>query len=288
MEWKPMDPAALKVRPARTIGVVATKPSAFYAQTMIKSQLGLIGVAAMQSEGQRIIREHSVADPSLRIATRLWAAVAAKHSLVQQTPKNLAAANADARWDTDLILTVATTDWSMGPFPNDWSRYWVNYEADVVLRDARDQRVLASGSCQRSSPENSEHSPTYDQMEALDATILRRRLDAAAAFCASKFARELFDSRLPEDRTPEPIPGVTPQVAYASCNLEGTAAWEKADASEKLRLLHECQEKRRTRPVPAIVATPSAPVAPGPESPATDPRPPLPPPEVPAPQVPAN
>jgi hypothetical protein len=259
-DWKPLDPSALKIRPARTIGVVGTKPATFYARTAAKAVFGLVGLALMAGEGQKIIAENHVHDPALEIGDRLSVALSTKHSLVQQTPRPLSvthqASHEQVRWDTDLVLEVTTKTWSLFYFPTDWTHYRVWYEASMELRDARDQRLLASGDCLAPRPEDSKGAPTYDEMVDRHAAMLKQKLNEAAAFCAQKYSRELFGVRLPDDTTPPVGPPADPRVVHASCHLEETAAWKQADATEKQRMLHECWD-RRAREVKAAQPPPS-------------------------------
>src|SRR4051794_27954832 len=104
-EWKPLDSSVLKGQPGRTIGVVPSEPTTFYARTVVKAMTGLIGLAMMASDGKKIITETQIVAPSFWIGSRLSVALSTKHSLVQTQPKLISAAHqVPVRWDTDLVL----------------------------------------------------------------------------------------------------------------------------------------------------------------------------------------
>ena len=269
--WKPLDPAALKQHPAATVGVVDSKPEPFYVRTAGASMFGLVGLAVMAVEGEHVIKDNHLSDPSLAVATRLWQVLAARHALVPRTPKARAWKGQTPIWDTDLILKVTTTNWSVFAFPGDWTHYRLFYQATLELTDSRDGKVLASGECEAPYPKDSTGAPSFDQLVARQASLLRQKMNEAAAFCANKYARELFGVRLPEDLTPEPVPEAKPSDVYAGCNLEGTPAWKAADPAEKHRLLEQCQEERRTRPVTPPAPVPAAATPPAAAAPSADP-----------------
>ena len=279
--WKPLDPAALKARPATTIGVVSAKVPSFSVKTMGRASMvvlglagAIIGTVAGETEGEQIIKGHHIADPARWIGSRLQVALATQLRLTPTTPTNLTTpTDTVIRWDTDLILTVATKSWAILPFQSRLNHYWVLYQASLELRDARDQRVLAAGDCKIEPPLDVKDSPTFDQLMVHGARGLKRKLSEAARTCAGEYARGLFGFRLAEDRIPDPNFVENPDPTFGSCHLEQTPAWQAADAAGKQRLLNECREQRKKQAPPAVpppVAPPvpdAAPAVPPPVAP---------------------
>src|SRR3954471_15503837 len=99
-EWKPLGSSALRDSPARTIGVVGSRLPSFYVRTPAGVSSGLGGLVVMAAEGNQLVKEKRVVDPSLAIGARLGTALAVKDRLVAKTPKPVAGSN--DRWDTDL------------------------------------------------------------------------------------------------------------------------------------------------------------------------------------------
>jgi hypothetical protein len=261
--WKPLDASALAAHPAHTIGVVSSEVPSFFVETdgriLMVASLGvlpvLVGLAASHSEGEELVEGHRIADPSLAIGARMQSALATRHGLTPKTPGNITRpTDRVVRWDTDLVMTVATRKWGITPFRMALHRYWVVYDASLELRDARDQRVIASGECSVPAPLDEKDTLSFPQLAEHGARGLKRKLKEAAQTCAGDFARGLFGFRLPEDTTPDPHYAINPDAVYGLCRLEGTPAWQSADAAGKQRLLHQCWEERRQnagQPAPA-------------------------------------
>jgi hypothetical protein len=283
-----LDHAALKAargsRPGLSIGAVRSEPTSLYVRTAGRAMTGVLGMVLMASEGQTIVKEHKIPEPSDAITIRLWQMLSQTHGLTARTPTLVGQSGMRPLWSTDLVLRVATTRWELFYFPLDWTHYRLAYEATFELFDSRDQRVLASGACQAPYPEESAGAPTFNRLMARDAAVLKRTIEKAAEFCTKQFAREVLGTRLPED--PAPAPDPPPAEKYASCNLEGSAAWKEADAITKRDLLHACWDERRAS-APVAAATPPVPpvppVAPVAPVPAVAPVPPMPPPADPPP-----
>ena len=91
----------------------------------------------------------------------------------------------------DYVLDVQTLNWSFAYFPTNWTHYRVMYAARVRLIDATSKAVVAEAGC-RSVPSDDKDAPTYDQLLADKAALLKSHLAKAAAACADQVARETF------------------------------------------------------------------------------------------------
>ena len=209
------DSSKFKERAGSSIGVVKARVPSFRAATVGKALLGLVGEVAMEAAGEAIIVDNHIEDPAWRIARRELLALSSRHALVMKNPTLVKTAGGARRWDTDLVLQVSTTSWSMFAFRDAPLHYRVSYEARLELRDASGTEVLASGQCETPYPKNSQGAPTYDEMLADGARLLKQRLDAAVAFCAEKFARELFAISPTLEAPTAPAPSAPPAPADA-------------------------------------------------------------------------
>jgi hypothetical protein len=141
--------------------------------------------------------------------------------------------------------------------------YRIYYQVTIALRDSRRHTVVASGDCDVAQSEDSTGAPTYDEMLANGAALLKARLYEAAEFCTRKYSRELFDNRLPEDQEVAALPAVDPKTLYASCHLAENPVWQAADGDGKRRMLEECHDQRRgIKPPPPMVTPPPVDVPP--------------------------
>jgi hypothetical protein len=267
----PLDASVLKARNMRTIGVVASPASlpefqvqrqngAVPMQSMgLMLALAIVAIQEMNDQGPAVeptshsqpgVNPGRVADPSSRVARQLAAVLASKHGLTFQTPKQHLV-GPDLRWDTDLVLQVSTKKWGMSDSPADSSHFRTYYVAELELRAGRDGDLIVSGEC--TMPlfiENPRGSPTYDQLMARNAALLKKRLAEEVDSCAQELSRKFLGIRLADDRTPED-----------QCHLYGTPAWEAADGTERRRLLHDCWDRRAREaktPAPAAPGTPAA------------------------------
>ena len=107
----------------------------FAASTAGKAAFGLIGAAAMISEGNKIIRENEVEDPANYISEQLSSALSDKYELVRIDTSTSELESEDVKnisrvfKDADYVLDVRTINWSFVYFPSDWNNYRVIYSS---------------------------------------------------------------------------------------------------------------------------------------------------------------
>jgi hypothetical protein len=255
-----LKPGALKSRAGQTIGVVNGKPASFETARgsdgigtgIMYSFTGLVGVAVLSlaraQTDEKLFNAHPIVDPAPGVAEQVLQMLASGNSLVVKTPKPLRKRDRFITWDTRLVLEVKTEAWGISAFRADWSRYHVGYALSVELRDERADKVLATGECHVPSPEDPTGAPTYDELLANEAILLKNKINDGATYCARRLTRILFHSRLPGDTTaPNPLEG-TP------CDKE-TSGWEHADATRRREIANDCLSWKREHPIPAAPAT---------------------------------
>lgn len=164
----------------------------FAAMTVGKAAIGgLIGAAAMISAGNEIVAHNDIQDPARHISERLGRALkdsygvrlASRETAIVSDEISEIVSNSP---DADLVLDTRTINWSLAYFPTSWGKYRVIYSARLRLVDVKRRKVLAEGGC-RHLPEETEMSPSYDELIANNAARLKLELAAAAAFCAGEF-----------------------------------------------------------------------------------------------------
>jgi hypothetical protein len=155
---------------------------------------GLIGGAIMISAGNRLVAENQIEDPALSIQRAVSAnleqayqarATARSAKLTDDDVAQAARQNAGA----DLIVDVRTINWSFAYFPTAWTRYRVIYSARLRLIDVKRSQVIAEGLCSR-VPDERPDAPTYEQLVADKAALLKRELNLAAEHCVRTFSTE--------------------------------------------------------------------------------------------------
>jgi hypothetical protein len=188
----PVDVASTSSFQGKTITTSRRGVPDFSAMTAGKAMFGMVGVAAMISKGNAIVRENKVEDPADYISSRLIADLAQKHSLspaenggtlvADETPEKLATQYASSNY----LLDVRTINWSFGYFPADWNSYRVIYSAKLRLIDTSNAKVMAESFCSR-VPDKTDGAPSLDELTANQAQRLKDELRAAADYCIGEF-----------------------------------------------------------------------------------------------------
>ncbi|SEA11529.1 hypothetical protein [Microbulbifer marinus] len=174
-------------------GAFADEKPGFAAMTADKAMFGALGAVAMISAGNKIIEENGVEDPASYIYESLAPVLAEQYSLRLLDDNSIRTSSvkpadlADNVNDARLLLDVRTIGWNMGYFPTVWNRYRVGYSAKLRLIDTSTQEVLAESVCSKMSTDESESAPTYDELMADQAALLKSQLLSAADHCVNEF-----------------------------------------------------------------------------------------------------
>lgn len=184
------------------------RPAAsFSAMTPSKAALGVFGVAAMYSEGAGIVNNNQIDDPAGAVGAALAKALAAQRG-ARLADAALAVDGDDAaqiagaaQGKARYLIDVSTANWALQYFPTDWTHFQVTYSAKARLIDVDSKAVLAEGHC--AAPQaDSKNAPTYDEMLAGEAALLKRLLAGAAAHCANTLKAEMLSLRVEPDSAP--------------------------------------------------------------------------------------
>jgi hypothetical protein len=176
---------------------VRSKKQDFVANSYGKNALGILGAFSAISEGNQIIANNQVADPADEIARGLADALqASRGAKIAGGPINVdadspAAIAAAAGGKAKYVLDVQTLVWNLLYFPTDMTHYRVIYTARARLIDTASNAVVAEGGCKR-WPESNTDAPTYDQLVANNAALLKKELSIAASECVATLKTEML------------------------------------------------------------------------------------------------
>lgn len=144
--------------------------------------LGLIGLgiraADIAATGQAVEQKRTY-DPASVIRVELARALSKRFSLQIVEQHQIA----------DLTLDVRTSQWGFKPVR--MGHYGITYEGTLKLVDTRNKTVIAEGAC-LSLPVDSDDAPTYDELLANDAMILKASLSSLEEFCTTDYRTRIL------------------------------------------------------------------------------------------------
>lgn len=194
---QPMSAAAAKELKGQSVAQTTHPVPDFAAMTAGKAAFAMIGAAMMISEGNSLIAANKVADPADAIAAKLMQELERSHG-VKVTDKKIAvngtevAAIADAAGPAArYVVDVQTVNWSFGYFPTDWTHYRVIYTAKARLIDTANKATVAEAFCKR-IPESNANAPTYDELTANEAAVLKKELALASDECVNSLKADML------------------------------------------------------------------------------------------------
>ncbi len=211
---KTIDPQASGAIRNQSVVHTARKMPDFGEMMPTKAVFGVIGAAAMLSEGNKTVAANKIADPADAIADALLQAMQAGQGMQIVTPpisvdsEDPARIAELAKGKARYVLDVRTLVWQMMYFPTDWTHYQVLYTAKARLIDVETRNVVAEAFCKR-QPESNAGAPTFDDMLALNAAKLKAQNAANAKACAETFGREMLALQVAAEGTAAPVAAVS-------------------------------------------------------------------------------
>lgn len=194
---QPIAPTATTELKGQTIAQTKRPLPDFAAMTAGKAAFALIGAALMISEGNSLIANNKVADPADAIASSLVTALESAHG-AKSTEQRIAVNASDvteisaaAGGAARFVVDVQTVNWSFGYFPSDWTHYRVIYSAKARLINTSTKATVAEGFCKR-VPESNVSAPTYDELTANEAALLKKELSLAVEECVKTLKTEML------------------------------------------------------------------------------------------------
>lgn len=157
----------------------------------------VVGALAAAASSKNFWAENSMQEPANAVNERVARDVAAQYGMIaapgviisQQTSfADISGKAGGARY----ILNVQSRAINVTYLPTRWSNYQLQYIAGADLIDVATGKSVASGLC--TAPKRpSGLAPTYDEMSANQAALLKEMIASAAAHCEDQFRTKLFN-----------------------------------------------------------------------------------------------
>lgn len=171
----------------------------FAAMTPAKAAFGLIGAAAMIAEGNSIVKANEIPDPAVSISNQLLQIAKDKRSIAVVPPSkpDLVAPSDEVQVlvatypNVDYVLDVKTLSWQVTYYPTNWVGYRAVYSARVRVIETTGKTVVAETLCRATEGDDAKP-PSYDDLLADKAALLKKLFDQAANKCADLIAKDLL------------------------------------------------------------------------------------------------
>jgi hypothetical protein len=181
----------------KSMALTSRPPFDFVPTTAGKAGFGMIGAFAMIEAGKKLVAENGIEDPGPPLAQALRAAAVAKYGVVPATAAPVAV-NTDevaklvqAARGSDLLLDVQVLGTGYRYLPLNWSHYVVDSSYVLRLLSVADGKVLGSGRCVQSTPDDHDL-PTQDELLADKAARLKSVLAMQRESCLQQFKQQVF------------------------------------------------------------------------------------------------
>ncbi len=164
------------------------EPDPFLPTTSAKGAFAVLGVAAAVAEGKTLIKEKGLSDPAVAIKQELASNLAQRYHFSDvtfvpdtQTYESDPKAVSTMAGNQGVVLDLRTFGRGTQYYPFK-PQYKVNYFAQARLISASEGRLISTERCVINHP-YSETAPTYDQLMANNAALLKQKRAEAKAEC---------------------------------------------------------------------------------------------------------
>ena len=169
----------------------ATSPMEFFLGPIPNMAAG----GGQTGAGERLLQAHRIVDPAPEIARALTTALALRRHLEVKPPRHIDDSRTIRKhFRADLVLDVTTEKWDLrdtGSSLAGTDRVRLFYQARLELYDTRTQETLASGECLAPTLKLAA-APSWKELEANDAEVLKRELRHASNYCLRHFGRRIL------------------------------------------------------------------------------------------------
>jgi hypothetical protein len=168
----------------------------FAATTPSKMAFALVGAFAAISEGNQIIKDNEVPDPAIAISEGLIARLKDARSVSLVPSQKIASDNNVATLikeypGADFLIDTQTLGWMFIYYPSDWTHYRIIYNARLRVIDTKNGKVIGESMCKLMQGDD-KNPPTYDQLLADKAELLKTYLSKAAKECVPVLAKDIL------------------------------------------------------------------------------------------------
>lgn len=160
---------------------------------------GILGYVKVTKDGNKIVKENSIEDPSIEMTQNLANYIGSLHKIEiikQETAKEIDYYDEEKiakeyKGIANYALDIRTINWSFGYLPMRINSHRVIYSSKLRLIDTENSKIIAEGFCAR-IPDGSGYYPTYDELLANSAKIIKEELNKSAAYCIDMFKEKVF------------------------------------------------------------------------------------------------
>ncbi len=198
---KTIDQQTLSALQNSSLSLIIHETPDFLAITPDKDMLSMPGFNAATADGRQMVRENRIHDPAGKICRKVARAASSEYGLSYnenlikksqiKAPKDLAPL-ANGR---DYMLTVETVGWLFEYRTSNHTEFLLKYIAEARFIDAGKAAEIGDSTCEYDTLDAGAPAVNYRRLVANDAAYIKQTLDDAAAYCADKFAAELFGGR---------------------------------------------------------------------------------------------
>lgn len=195
----PINAEQAKTLKSSTLSHTNREEPSFIAYTYGKALFGLVGLAAMQAAGNKIVNDNNVPKPTAKVSQQLTSAISSKFgsrvvsnelSIDGDDVDNIAEAYAST---ADYVVDVDPLEWGFIFRAGDLTHYDVFYKAKIRLIDTRSKASVAESACLYTSKDRP-NPPTRDELLADQAARLKSELDIGVASCVERFQKEALQA----------------------------------------------------------------------------------------------
>jgi hypothetical protein len=183
---------------AKKVAVVNYEAADFVPFTADKAALGMIGAGLMLAAGKEMVTQYDLVDPAVAVREQLLKMVVERRGTslaVVDSSKPVTnddiATMVAAYPGADYLLDIKTFNNSMMYYPSNWVGYRYVYSARVRVIETATKSVVAETLCNTTQGDDAKP-PSYDQMVAERAALLKSYMAKAASACADLIAKDLL------------------------------------------------------------------------------------------------
>lgn len=180
------------------VQVVHFDAADFAILTTTTATFGPIGAIAAVNEGNAMVREDGIDDPSAYIGRSLAERLGKNYqfSEITDVPQPHSTKEDDPAYASKLardglVIDVRSYMWSFIYFPTHWGKYKPLYSARARIIDAKTGVVVGQQTCQIKDSD-SDSAPTYDELVADKGAILKAQIRKAADACVTQIADKIL------------------------------------------------------------------------------------------------
>lgn len=193
----PMTSDVKQQLPDHSLATTDRESPSFVAMTSTKGMLGAVGAVAAISDGNELVENENIEDPSNRIANTLAQKLAKQYGMTLVAPANEPtdsddlAVIAKGLSGAAYAIDVQTTGWQFIYDGFNFSDYLVMYTAEMQLIDVAQEKAVATGHCVYNS-KDVDGTVSYETLVDENAAYIKKQLAAASEKCTSEFSHKVL------------------------------------------------------------------------------------------------